>query len=219
MAYGQGPEVLHDIDLTLESGSFHLLSGANGAGKTSLLRVLGLLSPPSRGRMNIFGRELRMTGRKELPELRRKIGMVFQDFRLMRHLSAFDNVALPLRISGVPDDKISTTVSDMLSWLELQGVMERKPDALSVGQQQLVAVARAVVLRPALLLADEPMSNVDERRADRLMGLFSQMSELGSAVVLATHNSGLLRRHSHPVLHIEKGRVGSPRRATMKAAS
>ena len=218
MAYGRGPEVLQDIDLTIKSGSFHFVTGASGVGKSSLLRLLSLAERPRSGSMTVFGYDLGQVRRHDLAGLRQRIGMVFQDLRLMRHLSAFDNVALPLRIAGTPDEKISTTVSDMFTWLELEPVMERMPGELSIGQQQLVAVARAVIVRPTLLLADEPTSNVDGRRAERLMNLFKQMQKLGSAIVLATHSGDLLRKHAFPILHIEKGRVGLPQRPSMMAA-
>lgn len=209
MRYGAaGEEVLHDVELTLAAGSFHFLIGPSGAGKTSLLRLLSLSHGPSRGIITLFGRDVSRLDREELAGLRRRIGVVFQDFRLLDHLSAFDNVALPLRINGASEEQISSYVSEMLGWLGLSDLIEAKPSQLSMGQRQLVAVARAVIVRPSLLLADEPTSNVDSGRSRRLMHLFLALNEMGTAVVLATHSEDLLRRHaSFPVLRMEAGRL------------
>lgn len=218
MRYGSADEVLRDIDLTINAGSFHYLVGPSGAGKTSLLRLMSLSVPPSRGRIVLFGRDVAMLEREELGRLRRRIGVVFQDFRLLEHLSAFDNVALPLRIGGADEEQISSYVSQMLAWLGLAERMEAKPAELSMGQRQLVTVARAVVTRPDLLLADEPTSNVEPARVERLMFLFGELHKLGTAVVLATHSRELLRRWAFPVLHLERGRLIRPVPAGRAAA-
>lgn len=210
MRYGSSDEVLRDIELTINAGSFHYLVGPSGAGKTSLLRVMSLSLPPSRGSVVLFGRDVAMVDRAELGRLRRRIGVVFQDFRLLDHLSAFDNVALPLRIGGADEEQISSYVSQMLGWLGLGERMEAKPAQLSMGQRQLVTVARAVVTRPDLLLADEPTSNVEPARVERLMFLFTELHKLGTAVVLATHSRELIRRWAFPVLHLERGRLIRP---------
>lgn len=207
MRYGIADDVLRDIDLTVNVGSFQFLVGSSGAGKTSLLRVLSLSHPHSGGSMTLFGRDVSRMDRDETARLRRRIGVIFQDFRLLDHLSAFDNVALPLRIGGVEEDQISGHVSQMLGWLGLADHMEAKPAKLSMGQRQLVATARAVVTRPALLLADEPTSNVDPARADRLMKLFTELQKLGTAIVLATHSREILARWNFPVLTMAKGRL------------
>jgi cell division transport system ATP-binding protein len=210
MRYGSGDDVLRDIDLTINAGSFHYLVGPSGAGKTSLLRLMSLSAPASRGSVVLFGRDVALVDREELGRLRRRIGVVFQDFRLLEHLSAFDNVALPLRIGGADEERISSYVSQMLDWLGLGERMEAKPAQLSMGQRQLVTVARAVVTRPDLLLADEPTSNVEPARVERLMFLFTELHRLGTAVVLATHSRELIRRWAFPVLHLERGRLIRP---------
>ena len=207
MRYGADAEVLHDLDLVLAAGSFHFLVGPSGAGKTSLLRLLSLSHPPSRGTLTLFGCDVAGLGREEAAALRRRIGVVFQDFRLLDHLSAFDNVALPLRIAGSSEERISTSVSEMLGWLGLAEVMEKKPAELSMGQRQLLAAARAVINRPSLLLADEPTSNIDPARARRLMHLFTSLHRMGTAIILATHSEDLIRRHGFPVLHMQAGRL------------
>jgi cell division transport system ATP-binding protein len=210
MRYGTGPEVLTEVNLSLGRGDFFFVMGPSGAGKTSLLRVLGLIAPTSRGRVLMFDRDVRSLDRQELAALRRRIGIVFQDFRLLDHLSSFDNVALPLRIHGGQDDQIRDFVIEMLTWLGLEDLVDSDPTTLSMGQRQMVAIARAVVTRPNLLLCDEPTSNIDGRLARRLMHLFSQLSKLGTSVVISTHNDELVARHPHPVLHMSRGRLASP---------
>jgi cell division transport system ATP-binding protein len=210
MRYGDGPEVLQDLNLVLRRGDFVFLMGPTGAGKTSLLRLLGLLQKPSQGKLTLFERDVASLNRDGLGALRRRIGMVFQDVRLLDHLSAFDNVALPLRINGGQDDQIGGFVSEMLVWLGLSGAIEAKPPSLSMGQRQLIAVARAVIVRPNLLLCDEPTSNLDPKLARRLMHLFTQLRKLGTTVVVSTHSEDLVERYPHPVLRIADGRLRGP---------
>jgi cell division transport system ATP-binding protein len=220
MSYDQGPEVLHDINLTLESGDFIFLMGPSGAGKTSLMHIMGLIHMPSRGSFRIFGRDVVGFTRNDLSESRRRIGMMFQDFRLINHLTAFDNVALPLRIGGAREREIRELVYEMLEWLGLTDVMDAKPPSLSTGQRQIVAAARAAISRPNLLLGDEPTSNIDTKRARRLMRLFTELSKEGTTVVLSTHNDELIDRYPHPVYHLEKGRLtGQTKTPTHLAAA
>lgn len=218
MRYGDGPDVLYDLDLDLEPGSFHFLVGDSGTGKTSLLRLMALSHMPHRGKVSVFGREIKDLSRDELSKLRRRIGVIFQDFRLLDHLSAYDNVALPLRIGGTDDQQINSYVSELLAWFGLSGLIEAKPPKLSMGQRQLLCVARAVVGRPALLLADEPTSNIDSRNAGRLMHLLCQLRTFGTTVVIATHNDDLLRRYRFPILRIESGRITRGGHAALAAA-
>ena len=210
MRYGDGPEVLRELNLELPRGDFVFLMGPTGAGKSSLLRLLGLLQMPCRGQFLLFDRDIAGLTREELSAFRRRIGIVFQDARLLDHLSAYDNVALPLRINGAQDDQISGFVSEMLAWLGLSAAIEVKPPNLSMGQRQLIAVARAVIIRPNLLLCDEPTSNLDSKLARRLMHLFTQLRKLGTTVVLATHSDDLVDRYRHPILRIADGRLRGP---------
>lgn len=207
LRYGAGPEVLRDVGFSLERGAFAFLTGPSGAGKSSLLRLLYLAQRPSRGRVRLFGRDVSALSRRELPRLRRRIGVVFQDFRLLDHLSATDNVALPLRIAGVPEADVRRHVPELLRWVGLAEHLETRPPALSGGQKQRVAIARAVIGRPDLLLADEPTGNVDDAIAMRLMYLFEELNKLGTTVVIATHNHYLVQRFPHPLLHLEDGRL------------
>lgn len=218
MRYGVAGEVLHDLDLALRVGSFHFLVGPSGAGKTSLLRLLSLTHPPSRGTIMLFGRDVSKLSREEAGVVRRRIGVVFQDLRLLDHLSAFENVALPLRIAGASQMQIASYVSEMLAWLGIGDLVDSRPESLSMGQRQLVAVARAVVCRPSLLLADEPTANLDPARAERLMHLFVQLHKLGTAVVFATHSQELLRRFAFPVMTMDEGRLTIPGTSLLGAA-
>jgi cell division transport system ATP-binding protein len=192
MRYGAGPEILRDLSFVLEPGSFSFLTGPSGAGKSTLLKLLFLAERPSRGLISLFGEDLALTRRKSLPALRRRIGVVFQEFRLLNHLSAFDNVALPLRIAGQRSTEYAKDVRELLTWVGLGEKMYAKPPTLSGGEQQRVAIARAVVAKPDLLLADEPTGNVDPDIGRRLIRLFVELNRFGTTVVIATHDRGLV---------------------------
>ena len=210
LRYGRqdaGPEVLRELSFTIPEGGFRWLLGPSGAGKTSLLRLLYLAVRPSQGRLLVLGTDIGRADRRALPALRRRIGVVFQDFRLLPHLSAFDNVALPLRIAGRPEGQIRADVGEMLRWVGLARKQGARPAELSGGEQQRVAIARAVVGRPTLLLADEPTGNLDEVQAERLMQLLKEMNRLGTTVVVATHNDALVARHPARALRLEHGRL------------
>jgi len=207
LRYGLGPEVLQDISLALPPASYHFLVGPSGAGKSSLLRLMYLALRPSRGLISLFGRDIAVTPRVELPALRRRIGVVFQEFRLLNHLSAFDNVALPLRVAGARESDVQRHVEELLAWVGLKDHIHARLPTLSGGQQQRVAIARAVITKPQLLLADEPTGNVDDRMALRLMHLFDELNKLGTTIVIATHNETLVKRLGHPRLHLDGGRL------------
>ncbi len=203
--YDKGPEILKDIKLSLKKGSFHFLTGKSGAGKTSLLSMMYLAQKPSRGIVNVFGRNINFAKRDSLAMLRRKIGVVFQDFRLLDHLSAFDNVALPLRVCGMDEKEVRKRVYELLQWVELDRHMQATPATLSGGEKQRIAIARAVINRPELLLADEPTGNVDGDIAIKLMKLFVELNKLGTTVVIATHSEKLISDFSYPCMHLQNG--------------
>lgn len=205
MRYGYEPEVLHDITFHLEPGSYHFLTGPSGAGKTSLLRMMYLAHRPSRGSVSIFNHDIATTTREELPNLRRRIGVVFQNFRLLDHLSTLDNVALPLRIAGARRDTILEHVAELLTWVGLGEQLDARPRTLSDGEKQRVAIARAVINRPSLLLADEPTGSVDQEQGNRILRLFEELNKIGTTVVLATHDRTIIERYKHPVLRIDQG--------------
>ncbi len=207
LRYGIGPEVLSDIDFTLEPGSFHFLTGPSGAGKTSLMRLMYLGRRPTRGLITMFGQNTNGLAREKFWPLRQRIGVVFQDFRLLNHLSAFDNVALPLRIQGKPEKEVRNNVHELLEWVGLGDHMKALPDTLSGGQQQRVAIARAVITRPRLLLADEPTGNLDDEIGYRLMNLFDQLNRMGTTIVIATHDSQMIERFGHSKLVLDQGRL------------
>lgn len=196
--YGIGPEILSDINFILEPGSFHFLSGPSGSGKTSLLNLLFLGRKPTRGLISMFDHNINDLERQKLAGLRRRIGVVFQDFRLLPHLSAFDNVALPLRILGRPEREVRNNVNELLEWVGLGDYKNALPQTLSGGQQQRVAIARAVIGRPKLLLADEPTGNLDDEIGFRLMNLFEQLNRMGTTIVIATHSQHIMDKFSHP---------------------
>ena len=211
LRYGAGPEVLHDITFALEPGSFHFLAGVSGAGKSSLLKLMYLGHRPTRGLISLFGRDIATMPHKEMPVLRRRIGVVFQDFRLLDHLSTLDNVALPLRVAGTPEDEVRDNVVELVRWVGLADQLRARPHTLSGGQGQRAAIARAVINRPSLLLADEPTGNVDEKIAMRLLYLFEELNKLGTTIVIATHNEALIDRFNYPQLRLEGGVLTVPR--------
>ncbi|MDP9413846.1 MAG: cell division ATP-binding protein FtsE [Pseudomonadota bacterium] len=211
LRYGTGAETLSDLTFSLQEGGFYFLTGPSGAGKTSLLKLLYLAQRPSRGLIRLFGEDIVTMPRKRLPGFRRRIGVVFQDFRLVRHLSAFDNVALPLRVAGVEDKDLETPVREMLNWVGLGHRSSARPATLSGGEQQRVAIARAVIARPELLLADEPTGNVDPEMAKRLLHLFDSLNKLGTTVVVATHDVHLIARIGRSeMLRLDRGQISDP---------
>src|SRR5579871_1781073 len=207
MRYGAGPEILRDVTFALESGSFTFLTGASGAGKSTLLRLMFLANPPTRGLITLFGHDLATATRSAFPALRRRIGVVFQDFRLLDHLSAFDNAALPLRVAGRRPESYAHDVEELLGWVGLGEKLHAKPPTLSGGEQQRVAIARAVIARPDLLLADEPTGNVDPDIAQRLVRLFAELNRLGTTVLIATHDRSLLERTQAREMRLVDGRL------------
>lgn len=207
LRYGIGPEVLSDVNFTLEPGSFHFLSGPSGAGKTSLMSLMYLGLKPTRGAMTMFGHNTHDLDRRQLASFRQRIGVVFQDFRLLPHLSVFDNVALPLRIAGKAEQEIRNNVTELLEWVDLGDYTRALPPTLSGGQQQRVSIARSVIARPKLLLADEPTGNLDDTIGFKLMGLFEQLNRMGTTLVIATHNQAMMDEFNHPRLLLDRGRM------------
>lgn len=210
LRYGAGPEVLRDISFTFAAGSFHFITGASGAGKTSLLRLMDLDQRASRGFVALFGQDVGRLSRRKLPLMRRRIGVVYQDFRLLDHLSVIDNVCLPLRIHRAKDMVMRRHAAELLDWVGLGEKMAALPSMLSGGEQQRAALARAVIANPDLLIADEPTGSVDPLMADRLLQLMLALNRNGMTVVVATHDERLIERGAKPVLRIERGEIISP---------
>ncbi len=207
MRYGTGPEVLRDVSFALEPGSFTFLTGPSGAGKSTLLKLVFLAEQPSRGLISLFGSDLSRLRRGDLPPLRRRIGVVFQEFRLLDHLSAFDNVALPLKLAGRKDREYRHDVEELLAWVGLGERLNDKPATLSGGEQQRVAIARAVVAKPDLLLADEPTGNVDPDMGERLIRLFVELNRFGTTVMIATHDRALIEAARAREMRLVDGRL------------
>ncbi|MBD5397955.1 cell division ATP-binding protein FtsE [bacterium] len=205
LRYGTNAEVLKDINLEIASGEFYFLTGASGAGKTSLLNLIHLANRPSRGKIKIFGKDIDYIKQKDMANIRRKIGIVFQDYRLLDHLSVLDNIALPLRIIGKTEKYIHTHVPELIEWVGLKKFINEKPPFLSGGQQQRVAIARAVINNPNILIADEPTGNVDEEMAKKLLFLFLELNKMGTTIIIATHSKNLIKQFKFPVLHLENG--------------
>ena len=205
--YSGRPSVLRDVNLILPHGSFHFLTGPSGAGKSTLLRLLTLSERPNSGRIGLFGQDVTHIPRSAIPSVRRRIGMVFQDFRLLDHLSAFDNVALPLRLNGEKPREYAQDVAEMLRWVGLGGRFDALPPSLSGGEKQRLAIARAVITRPRLILADEPTGSVDRDMGEKLMRLFLSLNKLGATVLIATHDDEMAGRYGAGRLHLENGQL------------
>lgn len=197
LRYGMGPEVLSDVTFEVNPGSFQFLTGPSGAGKTSLMRLLFLALRPTRGLIEVFGKDSESLPRTHYPAIRRRIGIVFQDFRLLDHLTTYENVALPLRVLGRAEPDYRSDVTDLLRWVGLQERMHAYPPVLSGGEKQRAAIARAVIAQPDLLLADEPTGNVDPAMARRLIRLFAELNKLGTTVIIATHDIALMDQYDH----------------------
>ena len=207
LRYGPGPEVLRDVTFRLDPHSFQFLTGPSGAGKTSLLRLLFLALRPTRGLITLFGHDIATLSKDSLATLRRRIGIVFQDLRLLDHMTTYENVALPLRVMGLAEDNFRSEVMDLLDWVGLGERMSALPPVLSGGEKQRAAIARAVIARPQLLLADEPTGNVDPSLAQRLLRLFVELNKSGTAVVIATHDIALMDQFNARRLVLHEGRL------------
>lgn len=205
MQYRNGREVLRNVTFSVEQGSFQFLSGASGAGKSSLLRLLALSHSASKGDLRLFGEQVTRAGRERFPHLRRRIGTVFQDFRLLNHLTVEENVGLPLKVAGESAKVVRQKVQELLGWIGLEDYHKVRPEVLSGGQKQRAAIARAVITKPQLLLADEPTGNLDHELSLKLMYLFEALNKSGTTILFATHDEFLMSHFNHPILHIREG--------------
>lgn len=205
--YKEGPEIFKAVNLDLEEGGFYFLTGPSGSGKSSLLKMLYLGLKPTWGNLRLFGEDpLRMTP-AVLPLLRQKLGVVFQEFKLLDHLKVIDNVSLPLRVQGIDSKKAHKNARELLNWVGLEDAVDVYPPVLSGGQKQRVAIARAIITRPQLLLADEPTGNVDDDISIKLLHLFEELNRMGTTIIIATHNHRLLEKSPHPHLRIQDGTI------------
>lgn len=205
--YKDGAPILSDISLTFKKKSFSFITGASGAGKTTFMRLLYAGIKPSSGKLNVFGQDISAVSGDDLCKIRQKIGVVFQDFNLLNYLTVLENVALPLKVMGEPLDSRLVQAKEILDWVGLGNCFNSYPDTLSGGQKQRIAIARAVITRPEILLADEPTGNVDDQIATKLMNLFYGMYKMGTCVIIATHNRRFVEAFNYGELHIENGKV------------
>ena len=207
LRYDRGREVLRDVTFHVRPGSFHFLTGPSGAGKSSLLRMMFLSQQPTRGQLMLFSQDVSRVDAARRAQLRRRIGIVFQDFRLLDHLTTWQNVALPLSVVGKKESDYREDVTDLLQWVGLGDRVDDYPSVLSGGEKQRAAIARAVIGKPELLLADEPTGNVDPQMARRLLRLFIELNRLGTSVIIATHDHQLMRQFKAPRLELHDGNV------------
>ncbi len=207
LRYGLGPEVLSDLSFDVPANSFQFLTGPSGAGKTSLLRLMLMSLKPTRGVVRVFGKEASRIPRDAMPDIRRKVGVVFQDFRLLSHLTTYENVALPLKVLGKDEASYRTDVTELLKWVGLGERMHALPPVLSGGEKQRAAIARALIDQPKVLLADEPTGNVDPPMARRLLRLFIELHRSGTSVIIATHDMGLMDQYQARRLVLNEGRL------------
>ncbi len=207
LSYDGVADILSDVDMVIRDGDFRFLTGPSGAGKTSLLKMIYLAQRPSTGAVTLFGENVNQMPREQLPLMRRRIGVVFQEFRLLEHLTAFENVALPMRVQGVNQNEYAQDVTELLTWVGLGDRIFALPETLSGGEKQRVALARALVAKPDLILADEPTGNVDPIMGERIMRLLVELNRLGTAVIVATHDLDLVRRMKKNILRLKGGRL------------
>jgi cell division transport system ATP-binding protein len=207
LRYGLGPEVLRDLTFRIDPHSFQFLTGPSGAGKTTLLRLLFLSLRPTRGLVTIFGHDVATLSKDALATLRRRIGIVFQDFRLLDHMTTYENVALPFRVLGRDEDSYRHEVIELLHWVGLGERIWAPPAVLSGGEKQRAAIARAVIAQPELLLADEPTGNVDPSLAERLLRLFVELNKSGTSILIATHDIALMDQYDARRLVLHDGRL------------
>jgi cell division transport system ATP-binding protein len=207
MRYDEGEDVLRDVSFQLLPGSFYFLAGASGAGKSTLLRLLFMSLKPTRGTVHLFGKNTSNLAPEDRAHTRRRIGIVFQDFRLLDHMTTWENISLPLRVHGRKPSEYRDDVTELLKWVGLGNRMDAYPPVLSGGEKQRAAIARAVIGKPELLLADEPTGNVDPQMARRLLRLFVELNRLGTSVIIATHDYQLMRQFGAPRLQLERGTV------------
>lgn len=205
MEYQPGHEILRDISLKIDRGSFHFIAGPSGVGKSTLLSLLSLQHRASKGHVHMFGEDVTHLPRERMPLLRRRVGIVLQDYRLLDHMTVAENVGLPLKVSGESQDAIDEKVKELLEWVGLEDYYHARPATLSGGQKQRAAIARAVVTKPDLLLADEPTGNLDSELSLRFMYLFEALNKMGTTVLLATHDEQVISLFNYPVLRLKDG--------------
>ncbi len=211
-SYGRGLDALKDVSLHVPRGEFLFLMGPSGAGKTTLLKLLYRADVADRGQILVDAQDVSRMPAREVPYLRRRIGVVFQDFRLLPRRTVFENVAIAVRVVGTSSSELRRRVRFVLNLVGLGARMEDSPDLLSGGERQRVAVARAIVNRPDILLADEPTGHLDPDLSHEVVGLFAQIHSSGTTIVVATHDERLVKQSGRPVIRMLRGRVAEAER-------
>ena len=212
--YAESGEVLNHLNLEIAAGEMVFLTGPSGAGKSTLLKLIACLERPSRGQLLVDGRNVGRLPLRQIPYHRRQVGMIFQDHRLLMDRSVFDNVALPLVVAGLGSQEVARRVRAALNQVGLLNKEKAHPLALSGGEQQRVGIARAIVGRPPLLVADEPTGNLDPRLAREVMGLFTRFNQVGVTLLIASHNLALISSLPYRTLTLDRGRLVADTHAT-----
>ena len=206
--YRNGPEIIKDLSMNIESGSFYFLSGQSGSGKTSFLKLIYCINLPVRGVFQIFNTYINnRTNSNIITSIRKKIGMILQDHNLLDYMSVYDNIALPLRIEGRSESSIKSDVEELLDWIGLSNLTTSSVLILSEGQKKRVAIARAIIKRPKILIADEPTANIDENNTEKLMKLFTELNKMGVTIIMSTHDNNIINKYNHPVIKINNGNI------------
>jgi cell division transport system ATP-binding protein len=205
LSYGHETPVFSSVSFRLTPGSFTFLTGPSGVGKSSIIKLIYLSLIPTSGSLTLFGHNVSELHVEDLPFIRRRIGIILQDFKLIEHMSVFENVALPIKVRGLNIQDYRQDIEELLEWVGLGHRMHAAPEVLSGGEKQRVAIARAVITRPDLILADEPTGSVDPEIAERLMRLFVELNKLGATVLIATHDTGLIQRFPANILRMANG--------------
>ncbi len=207
MTYPSGNKALQDINLIIEKGEMVYISGRSGAGKSTLLKLINLIDRHTRGQIIVKGQNLERISRKRIPMFRRNVGFIFQNHRLLDDRTIFDNVALPLIISGSNHQEVKRRVQAALDKVDLLSKINSYPMELSGGEQQRIGVARAVVNRPAILIADEPTGNLDPMLSWEMMKLFEQFNQVGVTVIIASHELDMIKHMNKRIIILNKGRI------------
>ena len=217
--YQTGSHALEDVNLHIDDGEFAFIVGASGAGKSTFLKLIMREETPTAGEVIVNNYRLSRLKRKQVPYFRRTMGIVFQDFRLINTMTVYDNVAFSMRVIGKKKKEINRTVMNVLRVLDLQGKANRYPLELSGGEQQRVGLARALVNKPALIIADEPTGNVDPQMSHDIVEMLTQINEKGTTVLMVTHEHELVHQFNHRVITLEKGHIVSDTGAPMRPAT
>ncbi|MAU57725.1 MAG: hypothetical protein CBB88_06580 [Rhizobiales bacterium TMED28] len=205
--YSISRDIFNDITLNIGEGDFYCVTGSSGAGKSTFLKLLSSSLKPTSGNISFNGSNLNDIAQNKLYHIKRQIGFVFQDFRLLPHLTTYENVALPLKVQNKKEKNYKMDVVELLNWVNLEHCTHSYPNYLSGGEQQRAAIARAVITSPKLILADEPTGNVDNENTKKILSLFNEMNKLGTTIIIATHDENVLSQSRATIIEIENNKI------------